>query len=239
VASAWRVVVTCEHAGNDIPARYASLFQSHIALAALASHRGWDPGSLTVGRRLSKAFDAPLLVNSVSRLLIEVNRSMHHPKLYSEFSRALTGIERRRVVSSIYSAHRDRIEQTLRRALRRGRCVLHIASHSFTPELDGEQRNADVGLLYDPHFVREKALCLAWQKSLRQMGPAYRVRRNYPYLGSAGGLTTHLRKVLKTPRYLGIELEVNQRFVLSENLREWRRLQGTLVESLQVATGSV
>ena len=32
----------------------------------------------------------------------------------------------------------------------RGRRVIHISSHSFTPELNGKVRRADVGLLYDP-----------------------------------------------------------------------------------------
>ena len=28
--------------------------------------------------------------------------------------------------------------------------MIHVSSHSFTPELDGKVRRADVGLLYDP-----------------------------------------------------------------------------------------
>jgi hypothetical protein len=41
------------------------------------------------------------------------------------------------------------------------------------------------------------------------------VRRNRPYRGAADGLTTHLRRKLG-PRYLGIELEVSQRFFAAD-----------------------
>ena len=38
------IVISCEHGGNRIPARYREWFTRHRAL--LASHRGFDPGAL-------------------------------------------------------------------------------------------------------------------------------------------------------------------------------------------------
>ncbi|MEN9581780.1 MAG: hypothetical protein RJA70_4789, partial [Pseudomonadota bacterium] len=40
--------------------------------------------------------------------------------------------------------------------------------------------------------------------------PAARLRRKYPYLGKADGLTTALRREFAPAAYLGLELEVNQ-----------------------------
>ncbi len=233
MAKGWGVVVSCEHAGSQIPSRFRSCFQSDGARKALASHRGWDPGSLALGRRLSKAFGAPLVVNHISRLLVEVNRSPGHSQLFSEYSKSLMETDRRFVLDTIYKPHRDCVELMIREALRDGSRVLHVGSHSFTPSLNGEKRNADIGFLYDPSRKAEKKLCIAWQAALHESGPEFRVRRNYPYLGSADGLTTYLRKTLRTPRYLGIELEVNQRFLKPENRRVWSRLQERIVESLR------
>lgn len=233
MASGWGVVVSCEHAGNQIPARFRRVFKSQAARQALKSHRGWDPGSLTLGHRLSRAFDAPIVVNRVSRLLAEVNRSPGHARLFSEYARSLAETDRQFVLDTIYKPHRDCVESTIRDALRGGSQVLHIGSHSFTPSLNGEKRNADIGFLYDPRRKAEKKLCIAWQAALREMDSGLRVRRNYPYLGSADGLTTFLRKTLRTPRYLGIELEVNQRFLQTEHRRDWLRLQKRIVESLR------
>ena len=33
--------------------------------------------------------------------------------------------------------------------------MIHLSSHSFTPELDGKVRKADIGLIYDPARQRE------------------------------------------------------------------------------------
>nr|MCU0865398.1 N-formylglutamate amidohydrolase [Planctomycetota bacterium] len=39
------------------------------------------------------------------------------------------------------------------------------------------------------------------------------VRRNFPYFGDTDGFTTHLRQQLPAARYLGLEIECNQRAV--------------------------
>lgn len=229
------MVVSCEHAGNAVPPNYRDLFRSRKARAALASHRGWDAGSLEMGRRLAQAFDASLIVNHVSRLVVEVNRSRNHPRLYSEFTREAADRGHAAGFESIYDGHRDGVETAIRSALRSYHTVLHVGSHSFTPRLNGETRNADVGLLYDPQRAAEKSLCTRWAAAMREHLPDLRVRRNYPYLGKSDGLTTYLRRKLGTSRYLGIELEVNQALLSAKHTKRWRDVQRCIVESLRDA----
>jgi len=88
--------------------------------------------------------------------------------------------------------------------------VLHVAVHSFAPELGGVRRRGDVCFLYDSRRQREAAFFRRWGSLLRQRDPALRVRYNYPYLGRADGLPTWLRQRHPQTRYLGLELEVNQ-----------------------------
>jgi hypothetical protein len=49
------------------------------------------------------------------------------------------------------------------------------------------------------------------------------VRRNYPYRGNADGLTTALRRVHGADRYVGIEVELNQRLLGSGGIEEMTR----------------
>ena len=81
-------IITCEHGGNRIPAPYRRLFRGQRAL--LDSHRGYDPGSLVMAKALASAFGAPLVASTVSRLLIDLNRSIGHPQLFSAMIRAAT-----------------------------------------------------------------------------------------------------------------------------------------------------
>jgi predicted N-formylglutamate amidohydrolase len=110
--------------------------------------------------------------------------------------------------------------------------VLHLAVHSFTPVWAGQERNADIGLLYDPRRIQERRLCQRWQRLLGEVDSTLRVRRNYPYLGRADGLTTALRQEFAPTSYLGIELEVNQA-VLAGAAPRRRQLQRAIVESLK------
>lgn len=222
-------VVSCEHGGNFIPARYRALFAGQDSL--LKSHRGYDPGALVLARELSKRLDCPLFYSHVSRLLVELNRSPHHPSLFSIVSRELDDTERTRVLQHYYAPHRKAVAAALRRALRKAGDVLHLSVHTFTPVLDGAARKADVGLLYDPGRLGERRFCHEWRASIRARNEILRVRRNYPYLGKADGFTTWLRRELDTPRYVGVELEVNQGFPLGDS-RTWRWLRRLLAGSL-------
>jgi predicted N-formylglutamate amidohydrolase len=68
------LLVSCEHGGNRIPPRYRKLFSASAGV--LATHRAYDPGALAVARDFARAFRAQLFYSTVSRLLVELNRSL-------------------------------------------------------------------------------------------------------------------------------------------------------------------
>jgi len=225
-------IITCEHGGNRIPPPYQQLFQGQRDL--LDSHRGYDPGSLVMGKALASAFGAPLVASTVSRLLVDLNRSIGHPQLFSTVTRAAPAKTRARIVEEHYRPHRTEVERLVGQAVARGQRVIHISSHSFTAELDGRVRGADVGLLYDPGRRGETEVCARWKESLAASAPKLRVRRNYPYAGKGDGLTSHLRLRFAQRDYIGIELEVNQGIVFAAG-RRWTALQCMLIDSLRTA----
>jgi predicted N-formylglutamate amidohydrolase len=226
------LLVSSEHGGNRVPGEYRKLFRGCRAL--LRSHRGFDPGSLPMARALARHFRAELVYSTTTRLLVDLNRSIGHPRLFSDATRALPGTERQRLVDRHYLPYRTDIERRVARHVAAGRRVVHIASHSFAPALDGLVRNAEVGLLYDPARPGERALARRWRGGLRAADPSLRVRFNYPYAGKADGLTTHLRRRFGPARYIGIELEINQRQVHAGG-RGFARLRRVLVETLESA----
>ena len=222
------LVLTCEHGGNRIPRPYAHLFRG--AKAVLASHRGWDPGALEVARLLSRELARPLLAVTWSRLFVEANRSSSNPRIWSRFTKALPREARDRILERWWRPHREEVEGAVAKSIASGRRVVHVAVHSFTPELGGVVRNADVGLLYDSRRKGEAKLCRHCAAILSRIDPELRVRFNYPYSGAADGLTTWLRRRHVESRYLGIELEINQAQV---GARGWRGFQRKISESLR------
>ena len=225
-------LITCEHGGNRIPSRYRHLFAGLEAL--LQTHRGYDAGALALARELARALAAPLFVSTTSRLLIDLNRSIGHPRLYSEATRDAPATIRSEILEGYYLPHRDKVEADIAKAVARGRRVIHVASHSFTPEIDATLRNADIGLLYDPARSGEVDLCRRWQAQLKVCAPELKVRRNYPYAGKSDGLTAYLRRRFPAEVYIGIELEINQRHFFNGG-HYWHAFRGRVIEALRQA----
>lgn len=160
-------LVTCEHGGNAIPEALRDLFSGQEGV--LASHRGHDPGALELARAMASALAAELVFSVTSRLVVDLNRSPGHPRLFSEFTRPLPAPERRRLVDEHHSPYRDRVASFVAEAVSRGERVVHLSSHSFVPVLDGIVRTSDIGLLYDPHRPEEARLCAAWRQILSDL----------------------------------------------------------------------
>jgi predicted N-formylglutamate amidohydrolase len=255
-----RLLLTCEHATNAVPARWAHLFDSPAARDALASHRGWDPGAATLAQCLSSPTSLssealakeddlghlspvprplsplPGLLGTATRLLVDLNRSPGHPQFWSEFSRGLPSAEKEHIVREVYDPFRRAARAEIeRRSGPHHAPVFHLSVHTFTPHLDGDVRTAEIGLLYDPERPLEVGWVQAWEQALRTLAPGWRIRRNYPYLGTDDGHVTHLRTRYPPGAYAGIELEVNQTLVSDSENRPAAReiLRRALHDSLR------
>jgi predicted N-formylglutamate amidohydrolase len=228
-------LATCEHGGNRIPQSYRQLFRGWEHL--LHSHRGYDPGALQLARELADMLQASFFAATVSRLLIDLNRSIGHPRLYSEATRPAPPAVRHEILESYYLPYRNSVEASISQAIRGGQRVVHISSHSFTPELDGEVRKADIGLLYDPSRPLERDICDRWRAQLRANAPVLTVRRNYPYFGKANGFPTYLRRRFSSEDYVAIELEINQKHVIRGG-PQWYSLRRSVLQSLSEALTS-
>jgi predicted N-formylglutamate amidohydrolase len=220
-----RLVVSCEHASREVPARWRHLLDPKSPL--LRSHRAYDAGALDLARALARSFAAPLVSARATRLLVDLNRPAHHRQVFSRFTRALDDHQKRQLITRFHTPYWQEVRGAIERLLADGHSVIHLSVHSFTPRLGSERRSADIGLLYDPSRSLEATLSKAWQRYLVESSGGLRVRKNYPYRGVAAGLTTSLRKGLPQRRYLGVELEVNQRLVKSA---DWPRTVAPVVE---------
>ncbi|MCS3902827.1 putative N-formylglutamate amidohydrolase [Methylohalomonas lacus] len=228
-STATSLMITCEHGGNRVPAPYRHLFRSCSTL--LESHRGFDPGALVMATALARNFDAPLQTSTVSRLVVDLNRSIGHRNLHSDAIRALPTAIRQEIVEHYYQPYRTQAERQVAQGIaQRGR-VIHISCHSFTNNFNGMVRHADIGLLYDPTRQGESTLCANWKSVLNLSAPDLKVRRNFPYEGRNDGFTATLRKKFPSDNYLGIELELNQKNLLFP-AKQWTVLRNSIITSL-------
>ncbi|MGQ3889737.1 N-formylglutamate amidohydrolase [Legionella sp. CNM-1927-20] len=223
-----KVILSCEHAVNTIPPAYEHYFKDYQQL--LDTHRGLDIGALAIAKHLSKTFNYPLVCATVSRLLIDCNRSLKHKACFSEVSQQFSAQKKEYLIQNYYLPFRQLTEQLIQEAICKGYQVWHLSIHSFTSSLNGTSRTTDIGLLYDPKRSTEQKLARLWQKVLKQHNQHLRVRLNYPYRGTSDGFTTSLRKKYTANDYLGVELECKQS--LTEKPDSLAALNTNLAESL-------
>jgi predicted N-formylglutamate amidohydrolase len=225
-----KVLVSCEHGGNRVPAAYAPLFAD--AADVLATHRGYDLGALEVARAFGRRLGVEVFAGTTTRLVVDLNRSPGNRNVFSTYTRSLAAEQRAAALAAHYWPYRNAVEDSVAQALAAGETVLHVSAHSFTPVLRGEVRNCDVGFLYDPRNVGEVRFIEAWHAALAAAAPQLMLRRNYPYRGVSDSLVTHLRRRYARRGYVGMELELNQEHVCSAG---WRALVAVLGATLVTA----
>jgi predicted N-formylglutamate amidohydrolase len=224
-ASARKIIISCEHGGNHVPSGYHYLFKGKQAV--LNSHRGRDAGALILAKELAKKLDVLLFFSETTRLLVDLNRSLHHRNLFSEFTDDCDKETRNKILHEYYFPYRNHVEKEITKTMNP---VIHFSIHSFTSRLGSETRHADIGLLYDPARKGERDLCITLQSILQDQTQNLIVRRNYPYRGNADGLTTYLRKKYPESKYIGIEIEINQKHV--DHADHWKNLRKYVIDSV-------
>jgi len=222
------LLFTVEHGDNKVPPEYAHLFVGQESV--LASHRGHDPGAGELAIRFATRFHAPCERAEITRLLVDQNRSVHNRRaLFSEYSRPLSSDKKEEILSAFYWPYQDAVRARIANLLQDYDVVLHLAIHSFTPELRGRVRNCEIGLMYDPKRPLEKEFCCRWQAEIESLDPGLRVRRNYPYQGDSDGIVRSMRRLWPVESYIGLQIEVNQKFPFGDR-DIWKRVQKVIIE---------
>ncbi len=149
-------VITCEHAGREIPKGLGDLgLDDHH----LSRHIAWDIGIEGVGRRLAEMLDAPVIFQRYSRLVIDCNRPLWAEDLIPEVSdgtpvpvnKGIPDAERAARATHIHTPFHDEVAAILdHRAAGEHKTAL-IALHSFTPRLEARPapRPWHLGILFN------------------------------------------------------------------------------------------
>jgi predicted N-formylglutamate amidohydrolase len=153
-ASTSPFVFACDHAGRRVPRVLGDL---GLAREHFARHIAYDIGIEPVARRLAAAFDAPLVAQRYSRLVIDCNRPTHVPTSIPTISDAtpipgnqdISQVEREARIADLFRPYHDTLEGILEVRARAGVPTILIAMHSFTPVFNGARRPWRLGLLYD------------------------------------------------------------------------------------------
>jgi predicted N-formylglutamate amidohydrolase len=154
------IVFVVDHGGRRLPRRLGDL---GLAAADLERHIAYDIGILPVALALARAFEAPLVAQTYSRLVVDCNRPLHVAQSIPAISELteipgnleLSPAARQARIEAIFRPYHGAIEALLDRRAALGLQTVLIAMHSFTPVFMGSARPWVIGLLYnrDPRLA--------------------------------------------------------------------------------------
>lgn len=163
--SASPYLFVCDHAGNRLPRRLGKL---GLEDAELVRHIAWDLGARGLAEEFARRFDATLVRQVYSRLVIDCNRPLDAEGSIARVSEdtiipgnhdlSEAEIEARR--NEIFRPYHNTIGAIIDARLARQQPTILLAIHSFTPVYKGESRPWHIGLQYNrdarlSHLLRD------------------------------------------------------------------------------------
>ncbi|WP_447724465.1 N-formylglutamate amidohydrolase [Sphingomonas koreensis] len=194
------VLILCDHASNRVPPDV----DLGIDPALLAKHIAIDIGAAAVSEALAARLDAPAILATVSRLVIDLNREPDSPGLIPHVSdgHMISGngsVARAERIARFHAPYHRAIADTVRA---RGPKLL-VSVHSFTPRLeqhDGLHRPWEIGILYNRDARAARIGIELFEAAGAVTGD------NEPYSGRILNATMNRHAEANGIPYLGIEI---------------------------------
>jgi predicted N-formylglutamate amidohydrolase len=186
------VLIVCDHASNGIPPGYGSL---GLERETLERHIAYDIGAAGLARALAGRLEAPAVLSTFSRLLIDPNRGADDPTLVMRYSDGAIvpgnaradAAEIARRLERFWAPYRNSVAAKVEAMMATGEPPALVSIHSFTPVWRGAPRRWKVGVLWDRDDRISKPLlkALGAEPDLHVDG----VGDNEPYDGALTGDT--------------------------------------------------
>ena len=178
------LLLVCDHASNRFPQSLGSMGLDYLDRV---SHMTLDIGAGAIAESLADKLGATALLCQYSRLVVDCNRELSDNSMFLENSEGinipgnqnLQINEKERRVSEIYWPYHNAIEAQICRLRDQYINPIVISIHSFTPVMNGEDREWEMGVLWD----KDQITAEFFLNKLTDAG--FFVGNNEPYSGKA------------------------------------------------------
>jgi predicted N-formylglutamate amidohydrolase len=147
------LLLAADHAGRLIPRALGTLGLDEVERGR---HIAWDIGIAGVTEQLAELLDATAVLQVYSRLVIDCNRTLHHPTSIPPISEStpipgnesLSTAERDARRLAVFDPYHAALAGLIDQRKAAGRRTVLVAMHSFTPVFKSVARRVEVGVLF-------------------------------------------------------------------------------------------
>ena len=178
------ILLVCDHASSRFP---QSLGDLGLDPFARRCHLAIDIGAGALTEAVAEDLGVTAVLHNYSRLVVDCNRQLMDPGAFLEYgdgilvpgNRNLRQEDKDLRSSALYWPYHVAIDDQIERLKKAGPAPALISIHSFTPVLNGESREWQMGVLWD----KDEKTRMIFLEGLR--GAGYKVGDNEPYSGKA------------------------------------------------------
>ena len=176
------VLLVCDHASNSFPRSLGTMGLDYLNRV---SHIALDIGAGAVAESLADNLGATAVLCQYSRLIVDCNRNLIDDSAFLKYSDGvnvpgnhdLQESEKEKRASEIYWPYHNSIKDQIVRLKKHGIDPVVISIHSFTPVINGNDREWEIGVLWDKDPVTAEIFLT------RLVEAGYLVGDNKPYSG--------------------------------------------------------
>lgn len=217
------ILILCDHASSAVPAD----IDLGIDVELLTKHIAVDIGAAAVSEAMAVQLEAPAILATVSRLVIDLNREPDRLGLipHSSDGHAIPGnddVDRAARIARFHAPY----HRLIAGSIRANRPKLIVSVHSFTPRLeqhDGADRPWEIGILYN----RDARAARIGIELLKAAGIV--TGDNEPYSGRILNATMNRHAEGNGIPYLGIEVR-NDLISDPAGVAHWAQLLAGIVK---------
>ena len=226
------ILLVCDHASREFP---AAMHQLGLADWVLDQHVACDIGAELVTRHLADQLNAPAVLAGYSRLIVDLNRQLHHDSAFIKVSDGIAipgnldigDDERQQRIDSFFNPYHDEITRQLEKFKARDIVPAFLSIHTCTPVFNNVVRHCQIGVMWDS----DPRIPLPLMERLREV-PDLEVGDNEPYSGRHPNDYTIDYHAERTG-LPNVGIEVRQDLVNSpEGAEKWARILGDAFESV-------
>ena len=178
------ILLVCDHASCRFP---KSLGDMGLDPFSRRCHLAIDIGAGPLTEALAQSLGVMAVLQNYSRLVVDCNRQLMDPSAFLEYgdgilvpgNRNLHKDDKELRASALYWPYHVAIGDQVERLKKAGPLPAFVSIHSFTPVLNGESREWQMGVLWD----KDEKMREIFLEGLR--GAGYHVGDNEPYSGKA------------------------------------------------------
>jgi predicted N-formylglutamate amidohydrolase len=222
------ILITCEHASNELPSPYK--WSASDSRDFKNAHWAWDIGAKQMSLELAEEMKVMCIYAKYSRLLCDVNRHITADTLFRkqgdgkivDLNKNVDQLESLNRITKYYVPY----YYTLKEKAAELKPKFVFSVHSFTPVYEGKQREVEIGILFNRSEELSEKICKGLQER------RWVAKLNEPYSGKDGIYTVDSLVEAGNPsERTGLEFEF--RNDLLQDVRTRERLKKDVVEVLK------